>query len=239
MSNIGQKERILVAEDNKPFHKILNAVLEDRFALDFAVTGDEVLEKLKAHDYCLVLLDVVLPDVDGYQLCAQMRSQQKTKDTPIIFITSKSTEADKIKGFSLGGDDYLIKPFSPAELSARVEALLRRTRSSHVNNDKLIVKGNIEINMTSQRAFLISQNEKTEIPLTTVEFKLLHYFLLHEDFMLSRQKIIDDIWGNETHITERTVDTHVSKIRKKLGTSGATIQSVHGAGYRFIRDRSK
>ncbi len=136
-----------------------------------------------------------------------------------------------MKGFDLGGDDYLTKPFSPAELRARVGAVLRR--SYPAENTPVVTKGNLELNNSSQRAFHIEGSSKKEIELTHIEFKILKYFFEHEDHMFSRAQIIDEIWGNDTHITERTVDTHISKLRKKLGPLGEYFESVHGAGYRF------
>lgn len=225
------KRSILIVEDNVAVHEIIVPSLESEFTVDTAVTGLECLKKIEANKYALVILDVILPDIDGYQLCSRIRNLKTAKNTPVIFLTSKDKEADKLKGFDLGGDDYLTKPFSPAELRARVGAVLRR--SCPAEPPTSVAKGNLEINNSSQRAFNIEGNSKKEIELTHIEFKILKYFFEHEDHMFSRAQIIDAIWGNETHITERTVDTHISKLRRKLGPLGDYFESVHGAGYRF------
>lgn len=227
------KKKLLVVEDAADYQLVIKSALKDDYELTFASSTEETYQVLRDDSFDLVLLDIVLPDGDGYQICSKLRGQDSTKNTPIIFVTSKETVPDKVMGFSLGGDDYVTKPFNPLELKARVAAKIR----SHISSQQLsdvIQRGDIELQVSSQRVYLQKGQEKALIDLTSTEFKILLYMLNHVDHVLSRDQILENVWGGNLNVTERTIDTHVSKLRKKLDFCGHCIESVHGSGYRFV-----
>lgn len=225
------KKKLLAVEDSQDYQLILKSTLQQDYDVTIAGTAHEAYEDLKNHTYDLILLDIILPDSDGYEICSQIRSNPSTSHLPIIFVTSKETIPEKVMGFSLGADDYITKPFNTLELKARVASKLRL--SDHNAQNASLVKGCVEINTPTQRVYLCSENEKEHVDLTTTEFRLLSYMAHHEDHVLGRDQILEAVWGETLNVTERTVDTHVSKLRKKLKNAGEYIKSVHGSGYRF------
>ena len=228
---LGRKKKILAVEDAADYQMIVKSTLKDDYELTLATNGKEAYEALERDTYDLILLDIILPDCDGYEICSTVRSKDSTKNTPVIFVTSKESIPDKVMGFSLGADDYITKPFNTLELKARVAAKLRMSEQKGGNS--VLTRGDIEINVPSQRVYLQVDEQKDALDMTSTEFRLLLYMAQHVDHVLSREQILDAVWGDSLNVTERTVDTHVSKLRKKLGACGDYIRSVHGSGYRF------
>lgn len=172
----------------------------------------------------LVLLDVMLPDEDGYKIVRKLRSNSKTKELPVIMVTAKTTEMDMIKGLDDGADDYIRKPFSVMELLSRVKALLRRSCTE--KHTQLFV-GNILLNNDKHTIVAGSKN----VELTLKEFELLRYLMLNQDIVLSRENILDSVWGVDFEMETRTVDMHIKTLRQKLGEYGKQIRTIRGIGY--------
>ena len=231
----GKKKKVLAVEDAADYQMIIRSTLQEDYELTLAASGKETYHALECDSYDLILLDIILPDCDGFEICSSIRSKEATKNTPIIFVTSKESIPDKVMGFSLGADDYITKPFNTLELKARVAAKLRMSEQKGGNS--VLVRGDIEINIPSQRISIIQNQKRETIDMTSTEFRLLLYMVQHVDHVLSREQILDAVWGDSLNVTERTVDTHVSKLRKKLEHCSEYIKSVHGSGYRFTVER--
>lgn len=174
----------------------------------------------------LILLDLMLPDADGVDVCRSLKADEDTKEIPVIMLTAKSMEADKVLGLETGADDYITKPFSPREMVARVKAVMRR--SSGLSQNVIRVGGIIEID---QERFRVTLNGEP-IPLTAVEFKIMAFLAANKGKVFSRERILDHLWGNEKAVIDRTVDVHIKNLREKLGDAAHLVQNVRGAGYK-------
>jgi len=178
----------------------------------------------------LILLDLMLPDMSGHDICAQIRENRKTRSVPIIMLTARGEEEDRITGFAVGADDYVTKPFSPRELLARVKAVLRRSQGNLAGGE-ILKAGIIRVDVDAHRAW-IGDNE---VDFTAVEYRLLCAFLERRGRVQSREQLIDMVWGMGTAITHRTVDVHIKRLRTKLGPVAAEyVDTVWGVGYRFV-----
>lgn len=230
---LGTRKKILAVEDAPDYQMIIKSTLKDDYDLTLANNGVQAFEALKKQSFDLILLDIILPDSDGYEICSSLRSHESTKNTPIIFVTSRESVPDKVMGFSLGADDYVTKPFNILELKARVAAKLRMSEQKGMSS--LLTRGQLEINIPTQRVYMVDEAGagRRLIDMTSTEFRLLLFMVQHTDHVLSREQILDAVWGDSLNVTERTVDTHISKLRKKMGSCGDYIKSVHGSGYRF------
>ncbi|WP_042346758.1 response regulator transcription factor [Bacillus massiliigorillae] len=221
------KYRVLVVDDEEDMrHLVEMYLLNSGFDCTQASNGKEALEKLGTEHIDVVLLDIMMPIQDGFEVCKEIRN---FSDVPIIFVSAKGEEWDKVKGLKLGGDDYVVKPFSPGELMARIESVLRRAgkKSEPIEEDQ-IVYGNISINNRSRKVMV----GKETITLTLKEYELLNFLILHTNQVLSREQLLERIWGNDYSGSLRTVDTHVKTLRMKLKTADY-IQTVWGIGYKF------
>ena len=180
----------------------------------------------------LIVLDWMLPGMDGIEFAKRLRANSATKSIPIIMLTAKSDEDNKIEGLTVGADDYLTKPFSPRELVARIRALIRR-RSPELFNNPVIIEG-LVLDPSSHKVHA----DKKSIDIAPTEFKLLHFFMKNPDRVFSRNQILDKIWGNKSVIDDRTVDVHIKRLRGSLKQSGydKLVQTVRGTGYRFSKD---
>ena len=179
----------------------------------------------------LFLLDIMLPDVDGLELCKRIRSTEPLARTPIIFVTAKITEEDRLLGFDVGADDYITKPFSPRELVARVEAVLRRTRD--MGTKEMIQFGNVEIDC----AAMVLRVDGQEVPTTSLEFRLLEYLARSPGLVFTRDRLLEAVWGNLKFVSRRSVDVYVSKLREKIENDANNpeyLLTVRGAGYKMI-----
>ena len=193
---------------------------------------DEANEKLKSKKFDLILLDLMLPDGSGLDLCKKIKSNSETEATPIIILTAKDDEVDKVVGFELGADDYVTKPFSVRELILRVKAILKRSDTK----TKEVVEverqfGDLKIDVDSHEVHVDSQL----IELTALEFRLLKELVEKRGRVQSRDQLLSEVWGYNAEVTTRTVDTHIKRLREKLGSMGKYVQTIRGVGYKFSR----
>ena len=181
----------------------------------------------------VVVLDLMLPDLSGTEICRRLRDQERTRDIPVIMCTAKGEEIDRVVGFEVGADDYIVKPFSVRELILRIRALLRRAESSkreRVEGEPSLIRfGRLKIDRDAHRVWV----DEHEIGLTALEFRLLHTFMARKGRVQTRDALLADVWGIEAEVTTRTVDTHVKRLREKLGDAGMYIETLRGVGYRF------
>lgn len=218
--------KILVVDDESRMRKLVKDFLsKNNFKVLEAADGEEAMEIFyKEKDLALIILDVMMPKMDGWQVCREVRKNSKM---PIIMLTARGDERDELLGFKLGVDEYISKPFSPKILVARVEAILRR--SGLGNTDEVISAGGIVIN----KAAHIASVDGEVMELSFKEFELLTYFLENKGIALSREKILNSVWNYDYFGDARTIDTHVKKLRSKMGTKGEYIKTVWGMGYKF------
>ena len=221
-----EKLKILVVDDESRMRKLVRDFLvKQNFDVLEAGDGEEAVDIFfKEKDIALIILDVMMPKMDGWQVCREIRKYSKV---PIIMLTAKGDERDELQGFDLGVDEYITKPFSPKILVARVEAILRR--SNLLTNDDVISAGGIELDKVAHQVKIDGQ----EIELSYKEFELLAYFLENQGIALSREKILNNVWNYDYFGDARTIDTHVKKLRSKLGEKGEMIKTIWGMGYKF------
>ena len=220
------KLKILVVDDESRMRKLVKDFLVKRnFEVLEAENGADAIDVFfSKKDIALVILDVMMPKMDGWQVCREIRAYSKV---PIIMLTAKSDERDELQGFDLGVDEYITKPFSPKILVARVEAILRR--SNLLPNEDIISAGGIELNKSAHQVKIDSK----DIELSFKEFELLAYFMENQGIALSREKILNNVWNYDYFGDARTIDTHVKKLRSKLGEKGELIKTIWGMGYKF------
>ena len=220
------RQKILVVDDENRMRKLVKDFLQrENFEVLEAGDGSEALDVFFAHqDIALMILDVMMPKMDGWQVCREIRAYSKV---PIIMLTAKSDERDELQGFDLGVDEYITKPFSPKILVARVEAILRR--SNLLTNEDIISAGGIELNKSAHQVKI----DGKDIELSFKEFELLAYFMENQGIALSREKILNNVWNYDYFGDARTIDTHVKKLRSKLGEKGELIKTIWGMGYKF------
>ena len=221
-----EKLKILVVDDESRMRKLVRDFLErEGFAVIEAGDGQEAVEIFYENkDIALIILDVMMPHMDGWETCREIRKDSKV---PIIMLTARSEERDELQGFELGVDEYISKPFSPKILVARVEAILRRINA--ISQDKLLQVNGIEIDKSAH----IVRIDGKEIELSFKEFELLTYFLENQGIALSREKILNNVWNYDYFGDARTIDTHVKKLRSKMGEKGDCIKTIWGIGYKF------
>lgn len=226
--------KILLVEDSPDCQTLVHAALGKKYLVRAVPSAEDARIEMQHSQFDLLLLDIELPGMNGFQFCAEIRNSEKWENLPIIIVSSRSSIEDKVLGFSIGAEDYLEKPFDLRELHARVEAKLRR-RIQEKDRQENYLCGNFRINMNQQKVFLVGGAGEVDLSLSALEFRLLVFFLNHEGHVLSRTQILDKVWGHDTYVGERTVDTHVYILRKKLISKNAHIRSVPGEGYRFIQ----
>jgi two-component system, OmpR family, phosphate regulon response regulator PhoB len=180
----------------------------------------------------VIVLDLMLPDINGTEICRRLREQERTRDIAVIMCTAKGEEIDRVVGFELGADDYVVKPYSVRELVLRIRAQLRHRAQKAEGEPSLIKFGKLEIDREAHRVWV----DQSELTLTALEFKLLYAFMSRRGRVQSRDMLLSDVWGIEADVTTRTVDTHVKRLREKLGDAGAYIETLRGVGYRFKSD---
>ena len=177
----------------------------------------------------VVVLDLMLPDLSGTEVCRRLREQERTRDLPILMCTAKGEEIDRVVGFEVGADDYLVKPFSVREMVLRVRALLRRALREPIDAPALVRFGMLALDHEAHRVWVA----QSEVDLTALEFRLLSMFLARKGRVQSRESLLGDVWGGDANVTPRTVDTHVKRLREKLGDAAIYIETLRGVGYRF------
>lgn len=230
---------ILYIEDSPESALIVSATLKPH-QLVTVPTLDEAEKLLAKQSFDLIILDLNLPDGDGLRFLAEKFSDQNLnlKTTPMIILTSQKEVSNKVMAFAMGVDDYICKPFAPEELKARVELRLRKTSTVPVTED-IVTLGNLILNLTKQQSAILTDEGETELRLTRLEFKLLTKFMKSPDRVFSREYLVENVWGDSTNVTDRTVDTHVAHLRKKLVNAGVRIETVTGEGYRLVQAPSK
>lgn len=227
-------EKILIVDDCETHHLLMAGIFDRGFETVMAKSLAEAERALDRSDFSLILLDVNLPDGDGFSFYAKLRTKPHASHTPVIFVTANDSAAGEIMGFSLGAEDYIVKPIEPARLRTRVEARLKRIAQKD-ESDLSLKKGDLRLNVSQQRVGIIREGKEQSLSLTPVEFKLLFHFLRGEGQIFSRTQLLNTIWGNAADVFERTVDMHISKLRRKIEASEFQITAVHGAGYRLSR----
>jgi DNA-binding response OmpR family regulator len=218
--------KILVVDDEARMRKLVRDFLvKQNYEVIEAGDGAEALDQFfSVRDIALVILDVMMPKMDGWEVCREIRKESKV---PIIMLTARGDERDELLGFELGVDEYISKPFSPRILVARVEALLRR--SGAVGGDDILKAGKIEINKAAHQVKI----DGKLVELSFKEFELLTYFVENQGIALSREKILNSVWNYDYYGDARTIDTHVKKLRAKMGDAGSCIKTIWGMGYKF------
>ena len=222
--------KILVVDDESRMRKLVKDFLTKKgFTVIEAGDGEEAVDKFfEVKDIALIILDVMMPKMDGWQVCREIRQYSKV---PIIMLTAKSDEKDELQGFDLGVDEYITKPFSPKILVARVEAILRR--SNVLAADDTMEAGGIELNKAAHEVLIDGKS----VELSYKEFELLAYFMSNQEVALSRERILNNVWNYDYFGDARTIDTHVKKLRSKLGAKGEYIKTIWGMGYKFEVDQ--
>jgi DNA-binding response OmpR family regulator len=225
--------RALVVEDDPDIVELLAHYLKaEGFTVDAAADGRKGLDRLRAEAYHLVILDLQLPGMDGLSLCTEIRRDRRTKDVPVVMLTARGDEADRIVGLEMGADDYVVKPFSPKELVARVRALFRRL-DRKPEDETPLVRGALEVD----RLRHVARYDGEPVHLTAKEFALLVALLEAHGRVLSRQALLEDVWGYSYSEGTRTVDVHVRRLREKIPGLAPAIVTVKSLGYRLLRDQ--
>ena len=228
---INMASKILIVEDEPDIVELLVYHLNQAgFDTEAVANGRDALKRLRANPPHLILLDLLLPEVDGLEICRLLKQDASTGDIPVIMLTAKSEEIDRIVGFELGVDDYITKPFSPREVVLRIRAVLRRPADAQpADPSKLVETHGLTIDLDKHQVF----SQDGAIYLTATEFKLLSIFARSAGRVFTRNILMDAVWQEEYYGIDRTVDTHISRLRRKLGRFGELIETVRGIGYRF------
>ncbi|MBG9790915.1 MULTISPECIES: response regulator transcription factor [Brevibacillus] len=232
-----EKERILIVDDEERIRRLLKMYLErENYYIDEAEHGEEALDKALNQDYDIILLDLMLPGMDGIEVCEKIREQ---KATPIIMLTAKGEETNRVNGFEAGADDYVVKPFSPREVVFRVKAILRRSsataylKTDTVSSHSILVFPELTIDHDAHK---VTANG-VEVNLTPKEYELLHYLALSPDKVFTREELLKDVWHYDFFGDLRTVDTHIKRLREKLNKvspdAAQMISTVWGVGYKL------
>ncbi len=220
-------ERVLIVDDDPDIQRLVSYNLKQAgFEAAAAETGRKALEEVRRQPPDLIILDLMLPDIDGMEVCRTLRQRESSRRIPIVMLTARGEEIDRVIGFELGADDYVMKPFSPRELVLRIKSIFRRMKDDR--NDVLRA-GNIQLYPARRQCFVGRQT----VTLTAKEFDLLRELMRAHGNVLSRDVLMDKVWGYHGEATSRTLDTHVRRLREKLGEEGALVETVRGVGYRM------
>ena len=224
------KKKLLIVEDDRS----LAGVLEYNFStagyqVFCAHDGLDAINQARSKDPDLIILDLMIPVIDGIEVCRNLRSEEDTKNTPIMMLTAKAEESDQLIGFSTGADDYVVKPFSVRVLQERVKSLLRRRQRGSRHGEDMVVRGSIRVDRVKHRAWI----NNVAMELTPSEFRLLDTLIRNPGRSFDRSELIDSALGADTLVLERTIDVHIRSLRKKLGSEADKVQTVRGVGYRF------
>lgn len=223
-------ETIFIVEDEEDILELISYnLIKDGYRTKGFLNGEDLLSALKKGNADLIILDLMLPGIDGLEVCKDIKKNKETEDIPVIMVTAKGEEADIVIGLELGADDYIVKPFSPRILIARVKTVLRRKKQvNDISRDNISIKG-IEIN--PGRHEVLVEGEKVE--LTASEFSALHFLACRPGWVFTRYQIVENVHGYNYPVTDRSIDVLMVSIRKKLGRAGSNIETVRGIGYRF------
>jgi len=225
--------KILVVEDDKHISKLLRYNLEKAgFQCAIVITGEEAFEVMEQQVFDLIILDIMLPKMDGFEVCKELRQDKRFASIPVIMLTAKGEEVDRIVGLELGADDYMVKPFSPRELILRVKAILRRGIKKEKETKEILTAENLKVDLPRHKVTVGNK----EVNLTAMEFKLLVILLERQGRVQTRDQLLSDVWNIDADVTTRTIDTHIKRLRQKLGRTGKLIETVRGLGYRFSEE---
>jgi two-component system phosphate regulon response regulator PhoB len=221
---------VLIVDDERDLAELLDFNLKAAgFSTRVAATGEAALIAAREQRPELVLLDLMLPDIPGTEVCRQLRADTATRDVLIVMLTAKGEEADRVRGFEMGADDYVTKPFSVRELVLRLKAILRRSGPPKDGSAPLKL-GSLELDIAAHRFYV----EGKEVVLTALEFRLLEYLLARVGRVQTREQLLEEVWGLSSSLETRTIDTHVMRLRDKLGPSRSLLETVRGVGYRLV-----
>ncbi|MEZ5331168.1 MAG: response regulator transcription factor [Thermoanaerobaculia bacterium] len=221
--------RILVVEDEPDIVEVLEYNLgREGYTVDSAARGDEALDAVRRQAPDLIVLDLMLPGLDGLEVLRTLRRDRATERLPVLLLTARGEEIDRVVGLELGADDYVTKPFSPRELTLRVKAILRRRESAPEEGER-IDRGDVVLDLAGHRVLV----EGEPVALTATEFRLLKLLMERRDRVQTREQLLSEAWGYSEDVDSRTVDTHVRRLRRKLGPAAERIETVIGVGYRF------
>ena len=227
---------VLLVDDERDLLSLLDFNLRAAgFETLLATTGEQALSHLRRRIPDIVLLDLMLPDVPGTEVCRQLKSDPRTRHVPVVMLTAKGEEVDRMVGFELGADDYVTKPFSVRELVLRLKAVLRRAGTARSTERPPESVGPIRVDVDAHRAFI----DGIEIQLTPLEFRLLATFMARLGRVQSREQLLEDVWEMSSELETRTVDTHVKRLREKLGSRRDLLETVRGIGYRLVDPNEK
>jgi two-component system alkaline phosphatase synthesis response regulator PhoP len=227
------KEKLLLIDDEKDILQLLEYNLtKNGFAVDSALSGEEAIEKVRTNSYDLILLDLMLPGIDGLEICRMIKKDEDKSRIPIVMLTARGEEADIVAGLELGADDYITKPFSPRVLLSRVKAVLRRSKTKTRDEKEIIQRGNLVIHPGKHEVTYAGK----KVNLTFLEFRILSVLAKRPGWVMTRYQIVDAARGDGVTVTDRTVDVHIVSLRKKLGKAAEYIDTVRGVGYRFKED---
>ena len=226
------RPRIVIIEDEKDIVELVRYNFrKEGFEVESFGRGREGLDFLRRHPVDVVLLDILLPDDDGFAICKRLRGDERLRTLPVIFLTAKGEEVDRVLGLEIGGDDYVVKPFSPRELVARVKAVLRR-QERVAEKREVVESGTVRLDTRTQEVTVGGR----PVQLSALEFKLLYHLASHPRHVFNRDRLLDEVWGRDRFVTPRTVDVHIRRLREKiepLPNRPQFLQTVRGSGYRF------
>ncbi len=223
-------EKILIVEDDEDIAELVRYnLVKDGFAAETVTSGEDALERLRTERFNLVLLDLMLPGMDGLEVSRTIFSDENLRQIPVVMLTAKGEESDIITGLELGADDYIVKPFSPKVVIARIRSVLRRRKSEMSDGAEPLVIGNLAIHPGTRTVLVDNQ----QVVLTNLEFLVLHFLARRPGWVYTRYQIVEGVRGNNYPVTDRSVDVLIVGLRKKLGMVGEYIETVRGAGYRF------
>lgn len=228
------RSRILIIEDHEDAREAMRLALSKEFDVHSVGSAEKALESLNEKEFDLIIMDVGLPGMDGYKLCASLKSHEKHSEIPVIFLTGRMDLEDKLLGFSVGAQDFVSKPVDLRELRARVSVHTQK-RKEELQKSTQIQVGPFQVDTVTQAASYRHEGKTVDIKLSPLEFKLLYFFLTHIDHVLTRDQLLDRVWGDSRHVNDRSVDALTSKLRQKLGPYGDLIQATTGVGYRFLK----
>ena len=227
------RQTILVVDDEPDILELIRLNLSQAgYRIETAMTGSEALGLLERSAPDLVVLDLMLPDMSGTEVCRQIRNRPRSSAIPVVMLTAKGEEIDRVIGFEVGADDYVTKPFSPRELLLRVEAILRRTLRANPSRPSLLQHGDLKVDLERHRC----RHGEQEITLTAKEFGLLVALMSRPGRVMTREQLLDEVWDSDVSVTQRTIDTHLKRLREKLGDQNSLIDTIRGVGYRFAEE---
>lgn len=219
--------RLLIVDDEMRIRELIRKYAKfEGYEVDEAADGMEAMEKCRANEYDLMILDIMMPELDGFSVCREIR---KYSSIPVIMLSARGEEYDRIHGFELGVDDYVVKPFSPRELMMRAAAVLKRSGAAAAGDKEIYEKDGLRVDFTGRQVTLNGQ----KLNLSPKEYDLLFYLVRHRGVALERERLINQVWGYDFYGDDRTLDTHIKLLRKSLGPMSGAIVTLRGVGYRF------